>query len=91
MSPNFLPNAFVVAIKHPWQVFKVGDVVLVNHLIYGKMIKRINSYQQTTNSKNSAYITLIGDHPASVSTQQMGVVSQSQIMGRVCYCIQPVL
>ncbi|PIE46819.1 MAG: hypothetical protein CSA42_06550 [Gammaproteobacteria bacterium] len=94
MFPNFLPDSFVLVIKYPWQQFKVGDVVLVKHEKYGKMIKRICS--MITSKSNSKIglnrckkITLRGDNPQSVTTEQMGQIDSTHIIGKVIYQIKP--
>lgn len=83
MSPNFLPNSFVFAITHPWQKYKIGDVVLVEHASYGKMIKRIDA----VNANNT--FSLKGDNFESVTTQQMGQINKAQIMGKVFWQVKP--
>lgn len=86
MFPNFLPNAFVVAIRFPWQTLKVGDVVLVNHHDYGKMIKRIKTIN---NAQLPQKMTLEGDNPNSITPEQMGELDKSQVIGKVIYQIKP--
>ncbi len=94
MSPNFLPDSFVFAIKHPWQRLAVGDVILVNHDNYGKMIKRIASI---TNHKDKhkdkratqQTITLKSDNPLGVTSEQIGIIDSGQIIGKVIWQVKP--
>lgn len=82
MSPTFLENAFVCSLKYPFQTLKVGDVVLVNHADYGKMIKRIQAIQQNS-------LWLVGDNPASISTEKMGAVHKKNVIGKVMWQVSP--
>ncbi len=94
MSPNFLPDSFVFAIKHPWQHLAVGDVVLVNHDTYGKMIKRIASINNHTDKHKDKHtiqqkITLKSDNPLGVTSEQIGIIDSQQIIGKVIWQVKP--
>ena len=80
MLARFRDSDYVLAMGLPWLKFKSGHVVLVLHSSLGLIIKRIfvaefNGYK------------LVGDHPSSTSSEQMGWVKRSQIVGRVFYHI----
>ncbi len=85
MSPIFLPNNFVLVIKHPWQKFNVGDVILVNHQHYGKIIKRICTIE-TQHGKT--FFTLKSDNPQGVTTEQIGKTNKNQLIGKVIYQVK---
>lgn len=82
MFPHFLPDAFVISIKHPYQKYQKNEVVLVEHATYGKMIKRILSTSATG-------VWLVGDHFDSLSTEKMGLLDKKHILGKVVYQIKP--
>ncbi len=82
MSPNFLPDDFVLLIAHRWQKLAVGDVVLVNHQHYGKIIKRIASIEKDN------WFTLKSDNPQGVTTEQMGIINKGQVIGKVVYQVK---
>lgn len=82
MSPSFLPDSYVLSVSHPFQKLKKNDVILVNHPTYGKMIKRILNISPDG-------ILLVGDNPMSVTTEQMGLIQKSDVLGKVIWHVNP--
>ena len=80
MSPSFLPGDYVLSLKLPFQWLRPDQVILVKHPELGLMIKRI----LTVNNQDPSHLQLIGDNLAlSTSTQAIGQVKPSQVLGKV--------
>lgn len=82
MSPTFLPDAYVLSVKHPWQRLKDDDVILLSHATYGNMIKRILK-------KTDDALLVVGDNPQSVTTEQMGLIPYHDVLGKVLWHSNP--
>lgn len=78
MSPAFPPNHYVLALTSFFSV-KVNDIVVVNHIEYGRIIKRVVSL----NANKS--LLLGSDNPSGVSTEQIGVVQKHQVIAKVIW------
>ena len=78
MLPNFYCGDFVIAFRLFHSVFKQGDVVVVEHAQFGKIIKRIITIE------NGGTLLLVGDNlAASTDTLTLGSVQRKQVLGRV--------
>lgn len=78
MAPGLMPGDYILALKLPQFFYQPGQIVLVKHPQYGAIIKRIKA-------KQGSRITLIGDNPASVSSEQMGWLDQGLIQAKLIY------
>lgn len=81
MLPSLRSGDFVIANKLYISI-EVEDVILVNHPTYARIIKRVSKVCQ----KKGVY--LVGDNDESVSSDQMGWVSLSQIQAKVLFSIK---
>jgi len=81
MSPAVKSGAYLL-IKHRLH-YKVNDIVHVHHALYGHMVKRIVSLHM-----NNTY-HIAGDNAASLSIAQMGIIENTQILGKVRVVINP--
>jgi len=81
MSPAVLDGAYLL-IKQRLQYID-GDIVYVKHPNYGNIVKRI------VNGSLLTGFYIAGDNVASVSTEQMGIIKQSNIVGKVQCVINP--
>jgi len=78
MLPNFYCGDFVIAYRLFHSVFKQGDVVVVEHAQFGKIIKRIITIE------NGGTLLLVGDNlAASTDTLALGSIQPKQVLGRV--------
>ncbi|GEM_PF-309115 len=78
MQPSFCCSDFVIAYRRLHSVFKQGDVVVVEHAQYGKIIKRIITIE------NGGTLLLVGDNlAASTDTLTLGSIQPAQVLGRV--------
>lgn len=85
MAPSYQEGDYVLywpqTLRLRWQptrAYQVGDVVLVNHPVYGRIIKRISEVIDQQDYR------LVGDNPAeSTSSEAMGKVHHRQCLGRV--------
>lgn len=78
MSPAFLPGDYVVSLSKTCSKPKVKDVIIFEHGIYGKMIKRI--FKKTP---NGFYVQ--GIHAMSTKSETIGVVTNESIIGKVVF------
>lgn len=102
MHPAIASGVFVL-VWH-WSVFgraqrlKVGDVVAVDHPIYGQIIKRISAIDSQLPStrhtpintrQNALQFRLRGDNTlGSVSEADMGWVAEQALIGKVVYVVK---
>ncbi len=78
MLPNFYCGDFVLAHRRFHSVFKQGDVVVVKHAQFGKIIKRIITIE------NNGTLLLAGDNiAASTDSLTLGNIQPKQVLGRV--------
>ncbi|WP_440904242.1 S24 family peptidase [Catenovulum sp. SX2] len=63
---------------------KVGDIVRVNHPLYGNIIKQICQIEQ-----NHSAFWLQGMNSESVSIREMGVIKPEQISAKLLLSIKP--
>lgn len=81
MSPSFNDGDFVLGLTK-FISPKIGQVVVVQHSLYGRIIKRISCVQKDG-------ILLAGDNPdEGVSTEAMGRIEQDKITARVIWRIK---
>lgn len=82
MSPSLYDGDFIVSFKGRLRRFKAGDIVVAQHSLYGVIVKRIKEVYPTDS------FALMGDNPASTSTEQMGTIEKNAIIGRVVFHIR---
>jgi nickel-type superoxide dismutase maturation protease len=81
MLPNYRSGDFVLTFRRRRQAIKPGDVVVVDHPRFGRIIKRISAIPQPDT------FTLSGDnHLASTHSEKLGEVSIDQLQGKVVWC-----
>ena len=78
MAPNFTDGDYALAVCWPPMRLRVDQVVLVRHPVYDLIIKRI------ANISESGHVLLKGDNVQSTSSERLGWVSNSNIIGNVC-------
>lgn len=97
MAPVFLPDDYVIGIRwwqpalHLWCVclrqpptYRVGDVLLIQHPNYGRIIKRVTAVDNNHATNGDVRYTLAGDNTAnSVSSEDIGSTITQQIIGKV--------
>ncbi|MGB0211117.1 S26 family signal peptidase [Algiphilus sp.] len=84
MFPAYPGGDYVLAWRHPLQRFAAGDVVVVDHPSYGRIIKRIAAVDADRR------LRLTGDNIAeSTASQLLGDVGSDRIVGRVICRIGP--
>lgn len=78
MLPSFCCGDFVIIYRRAHSTFKQGDVVVVDHAEFGKIIKRILAV------RNDGCLLLVGDNlMASTDTFTLGSIQPKQVLGRV--------
>ncbi len=80
MSPDFQEGDFVVLITVPFFLnrLKIGDVIVFDHQLYGRLIKRIASFDPET---AEAYVE--GTQPDSLGSLRLGTIWRGAIRGKV--------
>lgn len=82
MLPDLMAGSFVVALRHRGQTLRLNDVVVVDHAIHGRVIKRVAGIGQ------DGTLSLAGDNTArSTSTEALGPVPPERVLGRVIWRI----
>jgi len=83
MYPTLRDGDYIWASKRLLSHYRQGDIVLVDHPLYTRIVKRIKHID-----KDGQY-WLVGDGIDSVSSLQMGPVSNRQILARMFWHIHP--
>ena len=80
MSPDFQDGDFVVLTTVPFFLnrLKVGDIIIFEHKLYGKLIKRIASFDPET---AEAYVE--GTQSDSLDSLRLGTIRRDAIRGKV--------
>jgi nickel-type superoxide dismutase maturation protease len=82
MLPVFKPNDFVFSLARYKSRYQVNDVVIVEHPLLGKIIKRIKSLEKN-------HVRLVGDNlQQSTTTDAIGSLPINLIKGRVVWHIR---
>jgi len=76
MAPSLLSDDYIIVLRFPWSRFYQGQVVLVEHTQYQLIVKRIADVR-------GQEVLLMGDHPCSLSSDDMGWVDEKQIVGKL--------
>jgi phage repressor protein C with HTH and peptisase S24 domain len=80
MRPTLLPGDYIIVTKA--RSLRPGFVILVDHSEFGVIVKRVKSI-------NKDSLRLEGDGRVTSSTQEMGDVPLSNIIGRARWVIKP--
>lgn len=76
MKPLLEDGSF--AVFHRAKAVKAGDVVLVDHQKFGRIIKSVKG-------RDSNGISLMGLHPDSMPPEKLGHISEKRIIGRLVW------
>jgi nickel-type superoxide dismutase maturation protease len=84
LNPVICEGDFVLIVKIPFVLnsLKQGDVVVLNHPEYGRLIKRIAWV-----SADGEAIFVVGTHEFSVDSRQFGPISKRMLHGKVIWHI----
>jgi type IV secretory pathway protease TraF len=80
MTPDFQEGDFVVLASAPFVLkrLKVGDTIVFEHRLYGRLIKRISAFDPET---TEPYVE--GTRPDSLDSRRLGTVRREAIRGKV--------
>lgn len=81
MLPLYRNNDYLLVSTWPINWLERGDNILVRHHQYGDVVKTIQE------KFPSGCCTLYGRSDQSINTQQMGIISPAQIIGKVIWHI----
>lgn len=80
MLPTIAGGDFVIARRYFFTP-KLNDIVVVDHPIYGRIVKRIEKIAANHT------VWLRGENDDSVKPEQMGWISPDAIKGKVIYTV----
>ncbi len=80
MAPKLTDGDFVIA-SQLYFTLNVGDLVVVEHPIYQRIIKRVAAIENNN-------LQLTGENNASVSTASMGWLATTSVKGKVFYSVR---
>lgn len=85
LSPFFLSGDYVLVRKRTSSKdsFPSGSVVVFDHPIYGRLIKRVLS-----NDTESKTLIVGGDHKDSISSHKLGPIPYSSVVGKAIFHIK---
>ncbi len=85
MAPTVQDGDYVVG-RRPSRrrPLRIGDIVVLEHPYYGRMVKRVRSLDAAGGT-----VEVRGDNAASVAGIDIGPVPQAQILQRAWLCISP--
>ncbi|MBI78478.1 MAG: hypothetical protein CMM53_11995 [Rhodospirillaceae bacterium] len=81
MAPTLKHGDYVIS-KKPNHNISVGNIVIIKHPKFGKIIKRISSLN------NSGQFIVEGDNPESTSPELLGPIDISHIKEIVCWRVE---
>ena len=81
MEPLLFQGDFVF-VSRLFIRLNVGDLVAVAHQEYGIIVKRVFEIDLDNT------IQLSGENPESVTTEQMGKIHRSQLLGKVIFSVK---
>ena len=84
LYPAYRQGDFVLITKIPFLLNSIqrGDVIVIEHPVYGTLIKRVES----VSADRGAYYVL-GVHENSVDSRQFGPVDRQELVGKVIWHI----
>lgn len=80
MYPSLSNGDFVVTVRYFYRL-TVDDIVVFQHPLYGRLIKRVQEINST------GMLRVSGENNRSVSSEQMGWVKDEQIQGKVVFSL----
>lgn len=81
MEPLLFAGDFVL-VSRIHRALKVGDLVAARHAQFGIIIKRIAEIHSQQG------LRLEGENPASLSSEQIGIVGTESLIGKVVFSIK---
>jgi hypothetical protein len=81
MLPELKGGDFIIATRLH-RTIKVGDLLVINHLSYGRIIKRVLKISAQKG------ISIAGNNKESVSPEQLGWIQKQQVHGKVIFRIK---
>lgn len=82
MEPTYKAGDYVLSFSFGrWTKYEVGDVVLVDHASFGRIIKRIYKISP------KGIFSMQGDSQQSTTTESLGIALTEKIIGKVIYSV----
>jgi nickel-type superoxide dismutase maturation protease len=80
LSPSIRQGdfVFVIGTRSLFQKLKTGDVVVLRHPVYGKLIKRIENILP-----DGEELFVVGTHPESTDSRTFGPIPRRWVVGKV--------
>lgn len=84
MLPDLPAGTFIVTLKRRHQAIRINDVVVAEHAVYGRIIKRV------VDLAPDGTITLAGDNAAmSTTSETLGQIPRDRLLGQVIMRFRP--
>jgi len=85
LYPEYKEGDFLILSKIPFflNYIKKDNVIVFHHSIYGQMVKKVFDLDE----RNNKYY-VIGTHPDSLDSRQLGWIDAHQIIGKVIYHVK---
>jgi len=82
MHPTLCDGDYIIAHNYCTKKLSIGDIVIVEHPIYGEIIKRLSHIDDADN------LWLTGDGTDTLSTRKMGAIPRSALTARILWHIK---
>jgi signal peptidase I len=82
MHPTLCDGDYIIAHNYFLKTLSIGDIVIVDHPIYGEIIKRLSYIDNADN------LWLVGDGTDTLSSQKMGAIPRSALAARMIWHIK---
>jgi len=85
LTPDYKEGDFVLVIKIPllFNRYKPGDIIVFDHPLHGRMIKRV---QNLISENKTLFVT--GSQPDSIDSRQFGPIQAHTVLGKVVWHIK---
>ncbi len=84
LYPKIMPGDYVMVFHPPWlfSMIHLGDLIVFNHDVYGRLIKIVTSID-----RKMGRLTVAGLHSESMDSSSLGFVAKDHIVGKVIWHI----
>lgn len=83
MLPTLDHGDYIVAVCRLFSSYQVDDIVIVQHAVFGEIVKRICTIDE------HGHFWLSGDGVDTLTTEKMGFITPQQVRARMFWRIAP--
>lgn len=84
LVPLLYPGDYVLVVKSPLALIRAGDLVVLNHPVYGTLIKQVELIDRALDE-----VFVVGLSSSSIDSRSFGPVSSRCLLGRVIWKVHP--